>query len=68
MNKELICRLEEGERAKKEVLELQSKVYEVIGWTHAFLCSAVDSGLDIREIEVPIMLEKAKTQLELKDK
>ena len=49
----------------KQKVEEGQKVYEVIGWTHAYCCSKLDEGIDPREIEIPLMLEKAKEQLGL---
>lgn len=36
---------------------LSSESVQVIGFVHAYLCSMVDQGKDIRKIEVPQMLE-----------
>jgi len=38
---------------------------EAVGWMYAEACIALDNGKDIRKIEVPIILEKAKRDLEL---
>jgi hypothetical protein len=46
------------ENAKREAR------YEAIGWCHAFCCAALDDGLDPRTIEVSLIMEKAKQQLE----
>ena len=37
--------------------------YEAIGWTYAFCCASLDDGINPREIEVPVILEKAKEEL-----
>lgn len=48
----------------KDMLELLDEVRtEAIGWTWAEACSQHDKGLDVRRFEMPLLLNKAKADL-----
>lgn len=50
--------------AAKDLVELLEEVRtEAIGWTWAEACSQHDRGLDVRRFEVPLLLDKAKADL-----
>ena len=37
--------------------------YETLGWMYAYCCVELDKGNDVREIEVPIIIEAAERDL-----
>jgi hypothetical protein len=37
--------------------------HETMGWIYAYACNLLDEGKDIREIEVPEIIEKALEEL-----
>lgn len=37
--------------------------YEVLGWAHAEFCSAVDRGEDIRQMNVPDLIERFEADM-----
>ncbi len=48
----------------KDLAELLGEVRtETIGWTWAEACSQSDRGMDVRRFEVPLLLDKAKADL-----
>ena len=48
----------------KDMVELLGSVRaEAIGWTWAEACSQHDKGLDPRRFEVPLLMDKAKADL-----
>jgi len=36
---------------------------KALGWAHAYACDKLDKGLDLRTVEVPIMIEQAMKDL-----
>ena len=38
--------------------------HETIGWMYAYACNLMDEEKDIRELEVPVILEQALIELE----
>jgi hypothetical protein len=42
---------------------IEGERFQAIGWTHAFCCSALDKGTDPRVIEVPKIIDEARSQL-----
>lgn len=55
--------IEEFSCAKDLVELLESVRVEAIGWTWAEACSQSDRGMDVRRFEVPLLLDKAKADL-----
>lgn len=48
----------------KDLVELLGEVRaEAIGWTWTEACSQSDRGMDVRRFEVPLLLDKAKADL-----
>ena len=38
-------------------------IEQIIGWAYSYACNLVDKGIDIRTIEAPTMLDKAKKDI-----
>ena len=52
-----VCKLQ------AKVKQLEGKVFEAVGWTHALCCMALDKGNDPRQLDCAEILEKARVQL-----
>jgi hypothetical protein len=53
--------LEAAEAENQELLErLKSLQYQTLGWAYADACQMADKGIDIRQVEVPIIIERMK--------
>jgi hypothetical protein len=37
--------------------------YETLGWMYAYACQAIDKGVDIRQVEVPQIMEQFKKDM-----
>ena len=52
-------------KAYNDLIEyVHQERFQVLGWMHAEACTSLDRGIDIRKTNVPMMLDRAKSDLE----
>lgn len=48
-------------------MDMKDQIVQAIGWTWAEACSRTDKGEDVRQVNIPLILERAKEDGIVKD-